>query len=134
MPMTDKSGEPRKGELPGTLQRSPKEAQETFAKAHDSAVETYGEGERAHRTAYSALKHKFEKRGDRWVPKGHKGPSDPRAKNPDARRGKGKSFGGVDVEGSSKRELYERAAGLDVQGRSKMTKEELAEAIARKQD
>ncbi|MEU8125037.1 ChaB family protein [Spirillospora sp. NPDC049024] len=134
MPMTNKSGEPRKGELPGTLQRSPKEAQETFAKAHDSAVETYGEGERAHRTAYSALKHKFEKRGDRWVPKGHKGPSDPRAKNPDARRGKGRSFGGVDYEGSSKRELYERAADLDVQGRSKMTKEELAEAIARKQD
>ncbi|WP_149258646.1 ChaB family protein [Actinomadura sp. K4S16] len=134
MPMTNKSGEPRKGELPGTLQRSPKEAQETFAKAHDSAVETYGEGERAHRTAYSALKHKFEKRGDRWVPKGHKGPSDPRAKNPDARRGKGRSFGGVDYEGSSKRELYERAADLDVQGRSKMTKAELAEAIARKQD
>ncbi|MES9539780.1 ChaB family protein [Actinomadura sp. NPDC000600] len=134
MPMTNKSGEPRKGELPGTLQRSPKEAQETFAKAHDSAVETYGEGERAHRTAYSALKHKFEKRGDRWVPKGRKGPSDPRAKNPDARRGKGRSFGGVDYEGSSKRELYERAADLDVQGRSKMTKAELAEAIARKQD
>lgn len=134
MPMTGKSGEPRKEELPGTLQRSPKEAQETFAKAHDSAVETYGEGERAHRTAYSALKHRFEKRGDRWVPKGHKGPSDPRAKNPDARRGKGRSFGGVDVEGSSKRELYDRAAALDVQGRSKMTKEELAEAIARKQD
>lgn len=134
MPMTSKSGEPRKEELPGTLQRSPKEAQETFAKAHDSAVETYGEGERAHRTAYSALKHRFEKRGDRWVPKGHKGPSDPRAKNPDARRGKGRSFGGVDVEGSSKRELYDRAAALDVQGRSKMTKEELAEAIARKQD
>jgi hypothetical protein len=40
----------------------------------------------------------------------------------------------VDVEGSSKRELYERAAGLDVQGRSRMSKEELAEAIARKQD
>lgn len=134
MPMTDKSGKVRKGELPGTIQRSPKEAQETFAKAHDSAVETYGEGERAHRVAYSALKHKFEKRGDHWVPKDGKGPSDPRAKNPDARRGKGKSFGGVDVEGSSKRELYERAAGLDVQGRSKMSKEELAEAIARKQD
>ncbi|NVI90190.1 ChaB family protein [Actinomadura sp. BRA 177] len=134
MPMTTKSGKPIKDELPGTIQRSPKEAQETFAKAHDSAVETYGEGQRAHRTAYSALKHKFEKRGDHWEPKGHKGPSDPRAKNPDARSGKGKSFGGVDVEGNSKKELYDRAAGLDVQGRSKMNKEELAEAIARKQD
>ncbi|MEV4677514.1 MULTISPECIES: ChaB family protein [Actinomadura] len=134
MPMTDKSGKPRKQELPGTLQRSPREAQETFAKAHDSAVKTYGEGQRAHRTAYSALKHKFEKRGDHWEPKGRKGPSDPRAKNPDARRGKGKSFGGVDVEGSTKKELYDRAAGLDVQGRSKMSKEQLAAAIARKQD
>ncbi|NEA22682.1 ChaB family protein [Actinomadura bangladeshensis] len=134
MPMTTKSGKPIKDELPGTIQRSPKEAQETFAKAHDSAVETYGEGQRAHRTAYSALKHKFEKRGDHWEPKGRKGPSDPRAKNPEARRGKGRSFGGVDVEGNSKKELYDRAADLDVQGRSKMSKEELAAAIARKQD
>ncbi|GAA4092242.1 MULTISPECIES: ChaB family protein [Actinomadura] len=133
MPKTTKSGKPRKEELPSTLQRSDKEAQETFAKAHDSAVETYGEGQRAHRTAYAALKHKFEKRGDRWVKKAQKGPSDPRAKNPRAREGKGKSFGGVDVEGHSKQELYERAAKLDVQGRSRMSKEELAEAIARKQ-
>ncbi|TDC62659.1 cation transport regulator ChaB [Actinomadura sp. GC306] len=134
MPKTTKSGKPRKDELPGTLQRSPEEAQETFAKAHDSAVETYGEGQRAHRTAYSALKHKFEKRGDRWVPKKRKGPSDQRAKDPDARRGSGRTAGGVDVEGSSKKELYDRAADLDVQGRSKMTKQELGEAIARKQD
>jgi cation transport regulator ChaB len=133
MPKTTKSGKPREEELPGTLQRSPKEAQETFAKAHDSAVETYGEGERAHRVAYSALKHKFEKVGDRWVEKKQKGPSDPRAKNPRARENKGKSFGGVDVEGHSKEELYQRAAELDVQGRSKMSKEQLAEAIARKQ-
>ncbi|TDC46721.1 cation transport regulator ChaB [Actinomadura sp. KC345] len=133
MPMI-KRGKPVKSELPGTLQRSTEEAQETFAKAHDSAAETYGEGERAHRTAYSALKHKFEKRGDRWVPKGRKGPSDPRAKDPDARRGRGRTAGGVDVEGSSKKELYDRAARLDVQGRSKMTKQELGEAIARKQD
>ncbi|MEU5991687.1 ChaB family protein [Spirillospora sp. NPDC047418] len=134
MPMTTKSGKPIKDELPGTIQRSPKEAQETFAKAHDSAVGTYGEGRRAHRTAYSALKHKFEKRGDHWEPKGRKGPSDPRAENPDARRGKGRSFGGVDVKGNSKKELYDRAADLDVRGRSKMSKEELAAAIARKQD
>jgi cation transport regulator ChaB len=133
MPMTTGNGKPRKEELPSTLQRSPEEAQETFAKAHDSAVETYGEGERAHRVAYGALKHKFEKVGDRWVPKEQKGPSDPRSKNPDARRNKGKSFGGVDYEGHTKQELYERAGELGVPGRSKMSKEELAEAIARKQ-
>jgi cation transport regulator ChaB len=133
MPKATKGGEPKSEELPSTLQRSSKEAQETYAKAHDSAVETYGEGQRAHRTAYSALKHKFEKKGNRWVKKEEKGPSDPRARNPRAREGKGKTFGGVDVEGSSKKELYERAADLDVQGRSRMSKEELAQAIARKQ-
>ena len=133
MPKAGKSGEPRQQELPGPLRRSPKEAQETFAKAHDSAAQTYGEGERAHRVAYSALKHKFEKRGDHWEPKDGKGPSDPRAKNPQSRRNRGKSFGGVDVEGSSKQDLLRRARELDVQGRSKMTKEQLAEAVARKQ-
>lgn len=133
MPMTTKSGKPRKGELPGTIQRSPQKAQDTFAKAHDSAVREYGEGQRAHRVAYAALKHAFEKRGDKWLPKKRKGPSDPRAKNPQARRGKGKSYGGVDVEGDSKRDLYERAARLNVQGRSTMTKAQLAQAVARKQ-
>jgi cation transport regulator ChaB len=133
MPKTKKSGEPIKEELPSTIQRSPKEAQETFAKAHDSAVETYGEGQRAHRVAYSALKHKFEKKGNRWVAKDHKGPSDPRAADPKSRENHGKSYGGVDVNGNSKEELYKRAKDLDVQGRSKMSKEELAEAIARKQ-
>lgn len=126
-------GKVRTEELPSTLQRSSTEAQETFAKAHDSAAETYGEGQRAHRVAYSALKHKFEKRGDRWVAKARKGPSDPRAKDPRARRNHGKSFGGVDVEGNTKQELYQRAADLDVQGRSTMSKQQLAEAIARKQ-
>jgi len=133
MPKTNKSGSAKKDELPGTLQRSPKKAQRTFAKAHDSAVEEYGEGERAHRVAYGALKHTFEKKGDHWVPKDGKGPSDPRSKNPDARRNKGKTFGGVDFEGHTKKELYDRAAKLGVPGRSKMSKAELAEAIARKQ-
>ncbi len=133
MPKTAKSGEPRQGELPSTLRRSPKEAQETFAKAHDSAVQTYGEGERAHRVAYGALKHMFEKVGDHWEKKARKGPSDPRSKDPQARRNRCKSFGGVDYEGHSKEELYRRAADLGVQGRSRMSKAQLAEAIARKQ-
>jgi cation transport regulator ChaB len=133
MPKTTTGGKPKKEELPGPLKRSPAKAQRTWAKAHDRAVETYGEGERAHRTAYSALKHTHEKRGDHWEPKDGKGPSDPRAKNPGAREDRGKTYGGVDVEGNSKRELYERAKKLGVRGRSNMSKEELAEAIARKQ-
>jgi hypothetical protein len=134
MPKTTKQGKPKQSELPSTLQRSSAKAQRTFAKAHDSAVEQYGEGQRAHRTAYAALKHSFEKKGNRWVAKDEKGPSDPQARKGGAaaRRG-GKTYGGVDVEGNSKQELYERAAELGVEGRSRMSKHELAEAIARKQ-
>jgi cation transport regulator ChaB len=134
MPKTTPGGQPRKEELPGTLRRSPEKAQRTFAKAHDSAAETYGEGERAHRVAYGAVKHAFEKKGDHWEPKDHKGPSDERAADPRARENHGRSAGGVDVRGNSRKELMERAARLGVRGRSKMTKQELGEAIARKQD
>jgi cation transport regulator ChaB len=51
---------------PTRLQRSPEEARRTWIKAHDSAVEEDGEGERAHRVAYGALKHEYEKAGDHW--------------------------------------------------------------------
>ena len=64
-----------KTEIPSTIQRSDKHAQEIWDKAHDSAVETYGEGGRAHRVAYAALKHEYEKKGDKWVRKAEKGPS-----------------------------------------------------------
>ncbi len=70
MPKTSRSAQPRNGELPGTLRRSSKEAQEAFTEARDSAVQTYGEGDQANRAAYSALKRTFEKRGDHWIPKG----------------------------------------------------------------
>jgi cation transport regulator ChaB len=133
MPKTTKSGNARREELPGTLKRSGAKAQRTFAKAHDSAAETYGEGERAHRTAYAALKHTHEKVGDHWEPKDEKGPSDPRARSSRAREGHGKTFGGVDYFGNTKQELYERAKDLGVRGRSRMSKEELAEAIGRRQ-
>ena len=69
MPKTSRSGQRRAGQLPDTLRRSSKEAQETFTEAHDSAVQTYGEGDQADRAAYSALKHRFEKRGDHWIAK-----------------------------------------------------------------
>ncbi len=56
-------------ELPGTLQRSCPGAQETFLRALDDAVRTHGEGDQAHRIAYTALKQNFEKRGDHWIAK-----------------------------------------------------------------
>src|SRR5947199_5415597 len=126
---------PGMDDLPRTLKRSPKKAQETWARTHDAAVETYGEGERAHRTAIASLKHSFQKVGDHWEPKKHKGPSDPQAARGGtaARKGGGKTYGGVDVLGNTRQKLYERAKGLGIKGRSKMTKEQLAEAVARKQ-
>lgn len=61
--------------------------------------------------------------------------TDPRARQPRAaaRQGRGKTYGGVDYYGSSKAELYERAKKLDVPGRSRMSKDELAGAVARRQ-
>jgi cation transport regulator ChaB len=135
MPKTKKDGTPKQSELPDTLRRSPAKAQRQFAKTHDSAAEQYGEGERAHRTAYASLKHNFEKVGDHWEAKDEPGPSDPRSKKTTAQkqRGEGETFGGVDVEGNTKQELYERAKRLEIEGRSKMSKRELARAIAKKQ-
>ncbi|GAB2458509.1 ChaB family protein [Streptosporangium sandarakinum] len=112
--------------MPSTIQRSPKKAQETWSKAHDSAVETYGEGERAHRTAFAALKHSFEKVGDHWEEKSRKGPSDSQAAKSTPKRGK--TAEGVDAK-ASKQHLYEVAKRLDVPGRSSMSKEELVDAI-----
>ena len=127
---------PGMDDLPGTLKRSPKKAQRPWAETHDSAVESYGEGERAHRTAFSALKHSFEKVDDHWEAKDQKGPSDPRAADSGARarRGRAPTAGGVDVVGNTKQELYQRAERLGIKGRSRMTKLELGQAIARKQD
>jgi hypothetical protein len=126
---------PAAREMPRTLKRSTRKARQTWAKTHDSAVEQYGEGERAHRTAFAALKHSFEKVGDRWEPKKAKGPSDPRARQPaaKARRGVGETFGGLDYYGHTAAELARRAKRLGVTGTSRMKKKELARAIARKQ-
>jgi hypothetical protein len=120
---------PGRQELPSTLRRSPDKAQRTWVEAHDSAVETYGEGRRAHQTAFAALKHSYEKVGDHWEPKESPGPSDAQAA-----RGAGdrptRTAGGVDAA-ASKAHLYDLAKRLGVPGRSRMTKAELVDAVAR---
>jgi hypothetical protein len=117
---------PGKDELPSTLRRSPRKAQETWAKTHDSAVGTYGEGERAHRTAFAALKHAFEKVGDHWEPKKTKGPSDAQAAG--GIRTRRPTAEGVDAN-ASKGHLMELARRLRVPGRSRMDKEQLVEGV-----
>lgn len=119
---------PASEEMPDTIKRSPRHAQSLWSKAHDSAVESYGEGERAHRTAFSALKHEYEKVGDHWEAKEKAGPSDAGA----ARRGAG-TAGGVDAN-ASKSHLYGVAKRLDVPGRSSMSKGELVQAIEKAND
>ena len=118
-------------DLPGTLQRSPRKAQRTYAKTLESAEETYDDTSRAHRAAWASVKHSFEKVGNRWQAKKEKGPSDPGAKGGGQKTGE--TFGGVDFYGNTKQELYERARDLGVKGASRMNKADLARAIARKQ-
>ncbi|MFL6137155.1 MAG: ChaB family protein [Frankiaceae bacterium] len=128
MPATGKSGKPKKSDIPSTVARSDDKAQRTWAKTHDSAVDAYGEGERAHRTAFSSLKHTHEKVGDHWEPKrgGRKGPSDAQAAG--GRGTSRRTHGGVDAN-APKTELYDIAKRLDVPGRSRMSKGELVSAI-----
>ena len=117
---------PARQEMPSTVRRSPEHARAIWSKAHESAVDSYGEGERAHRTAFAALKHEYEKVGDHWEKKSRSGPSDSRAAG--GREGGGRSEEGVDAN-ASKEHLREVARRLDIRGRSTMTKAELVDAI-----
>jgi hypothetical protein len=133
MPKTTKQGKAKESELPDTIKRSDAKAQRTFAKAHDAAVKEYGEGERAHRVAYGALKHTHEKVGDHWEPKdkGAKGPSDEQSKG--GRDTSWESAGGVDAN-ASRKHLYDLAKELDIPGRSNMSKGELVDALRKAND
>ncbi|MCU1604882.1 MAG: chaB [Modestobacter sp.] len=131
MPKTTTNGDAQDDEIPSTLQRSDEKAQRTFAKAHDSAADEYGDEQRANRVAWAAVKHTHEKVGDHWEPKDHKGPSDARAEG-----GAGtdrETKGGVDAN-ATKEHLMELARRLDVHGRSSMTKDELVDAIQKAND
>jgi cation transport regulator ChaB len=128
MPKTTKSGSAKPSELPSTLRRSPKKAQRTFAKAHDSAAGEYGDEKRANQVAWAAVKHSFEKVGDHWEKKagGRKGPSDAQAAG--GRNTNRPTKGGVDAN-ATKGHLLELAKKLNVSGRSTMKKQQLVDAI-----
>ncbi len=131
MPKTTKSGKPKPEEIPSTLRRSEEKAQRTFAKAHDSAAESYDDEQRANQVAWAAVKHSYEKVGDHWEPKDEKGPSDAQAEggaNTDR-----ETKGGVDAN-ATKAHLMDVAKRLDVSGRSKMSKDELVDAIQKAND
>lgn len=109
MPMTNKKGKPKMSELPGTVARSGKKARRTFAKAHDAALDEYGNEKQARKVAYSALKQTHRKSGDRWKK---------RNKDDDA----------VSMD-RSKAALYDVAKRRDIAGRSTMSKKDLVKAI-----
>jgi len=132
MPKTTKQGRAKKDELPSTLQRSGRKAQETYAKTYDAAADQYDSEERAQRTAFASLKHTHEKVGDHWEPKDEKGPSDARAEERGARSSK-PTAGGVDAN-ATKQHLMELARRLDVPGRSRMSKAQLVEALQKAND
>ena len=133
MPKTTKSGSAKLSELPSTLRRSPKKAQRTFAKAHDSAAGEYGDEKRANQVAWAAVKHSFEKVGDHWEKKagGKKGPSDAQAAG--GRTTNRKTKGWVDAN-ATKEHLLALAKKLDISGRSKMKKKQLVDAIQKTND
>jgi len=122
-------------DLPSTIERSPKKVQRTYAKTLDSAHEQYDSEERAHRTAFAAVKHVAEKQGDHWELKDSKGPSDPQSAQGGrrAREQPKESYGGVDAS-KPKAELYAQAREAGVEGRSKMDKRELAKALQKHND
>jgi cation transport regulator ChaB len=128
MPKTTKGGKAKQSEIPSTLQRSPEKAQRTYAKAHDSAAKEYGDERRANQVAWAAVKHSFEKVGDRWQAKGKKGPSDAQAAG--GRNTNRQTKGGVNAN-ATKAHLMDIAKKLDISGRSRMTKDKLVDAIQR---
>jgi hypothetical protein len=118
----------QRSEMPSTIARSGAKARDTWSETHDSAAEQYGDGARAHQTAFASLKRTHEKVGDHWEPKagGAHGPSDDRAEKGGLNRLQG--AGGVDAN-ASKAHLLDLARQLNVKGRSRMTKPELVEAL-----
>ncbi len=118
-----------KEDLPSTLERSPEKVQRTFEKTLDSAHDQYDSEQRAHRTAWASVKNVAEKKGDHWELKDETGPSDEQAAKGGAEaRAGGPTHGGIDAR-KTKHELYDDAKQAGVEGRSKMTKGELVDAL-----
>jgi hypothetical protein len=125
-----KQAEEMRDDVPSTVARSDDKAVRTYKKTLESAEESYGDDERAHRTAYASLKHTHEKVGDRWEPKEHKGPSDPQAAQGAPRSlDRPKSTAqGVDAN-ASERHLEDVARRLDVADPQHLDRADLVKAI-----
>jgi len=121
-------------DIPSTLERSPKKVRDTYEKTLDSAHEQYDSEQRAHRTAWSAVKHVADKKGDHWELKDEQGPSDAQDEKTGAaaRRG-GPTAGGINAK-KTKDELMDDAREAEIEGRSSMDKDKLVDALKRHAD
>jgi hypothetical protein len=122
--------EEMRDDVPSTIARSDDKAVRTYKKTLESAEESYGDGERAHRAAFSALKHTHEKVGDHWEPKDEPGPCDAQAeqRGADSLKRPKETAEGVDAN-ATKAHLVEVAKKLDVTGATRMRKDDLVEEI-----
>ncbi|MFI7070728.1 ChaB family protein [Micromonospora sp. WMMD754] len=130
MPDKHEQAEEMRDDVPSTIARSDDKAVRTYKKTLESAEESYGDGERAHRAAYASLKHTHEKVGDHWEPKEHKGPSDPQAAQgtPASRDRDRPTAQGVDAN-AGKGHLDDVARRVGIDDPENMNKGELVEAI-----
>jgi ChaB len=132
--MSDKheQAERMRPDVPSPVARSDDKAVRTYKKTLESAEETYGDGERAHRTAFAALKHSHEKVGDHWEPKGRRGPSDPQAAQgaPQSVAQRQPTAGGVDAN-ASKDHLDDVARRVGIDHPEELDKPDLVQAIER---
>jgi hypothetical protein len=117
-------------DVPSTVARSGDKAVRTYEKTLEAAEETYGDGERARRTAFSSLKHTHEKVGDHWEPKDEPGPSDRQAARggEESRRHPAPTAQGVDAS-ASKGHLEDVAEKVGIEHPEKLRKDELVEEI-----
>jgi hypothetical protein len=132
MPDKHQEAEAMRDDVPATIARSDDKAVRTYKKTLESAEDSYGDGERAHRAAYASLKHTHEKVGDHWEPKDQPGPSDAQAErsSPDSRSGRQSTAQGVDAN-ASKKHLVDVANKLGIEHPERSTKDELVQAIER---
>lgn len=130
--MSDKheQAEQMRKDVPSTIARSDDKAVRTYKKTLESAEDTYGGGERAHRTAFAALKHNHEKVGDHWEPKERKGPSDPQAAQgaPQALDRRRETAQGVDAN-ASKAHLDDVARRVGIGRPEDLNKDDLVREI-----
>ncbi|MGR6320230.1 ChaB family protein [Micromonospora soli] len=117
-------------EVPSTVARSEDKAVRTYKKTLESAEQTYGDGERAHRTAFASLKHTYEKVGDHWERKEHKGPSDLQAAQgaPAAQERPRPTAQGVDAN-ASKGHLEAVARKVGIEDPADLARDDLVRAI-----